>query len=179
MKIKIEFNLPKWVDTCVATIKYAKNSVLYIIKGPRCTYCNKKLIGHMWETTSKSPNRLTTTNFHKDNLVCNDCVAEEVLTGKYDPKWFNKYDVKAKCDCCGEKQESFKVLETEKVKIHSAMGWWNGFFICRTCLYRNLKEGIISTSHNTVDREGKWVSINNYGLHLKNGKVELFKIVRY
>lgn len=185
MQYQFKFNTPKWFDTCVATSRYAWRSVKWLVKPHRCEKCNARLHTNKYggdiELLNEHGYRSLMISNHGKHW-CQKCVAEEVETVDGKAVGLSKYDKpkKGKCDCCGEtKKKVWKFYETENIRLHFCMNWWNGFWICKDCILKTLKEGKVKTSYGTTDGFGKSWYVGSYGLYLKDGKVQLFRKTRY
>lgn len=175
--MEFRFKTPKWFDTIWMTIKYAVSSTKWIFNPPRCTECGKRL--HCSIMQFRTPN-LSISN-HGD-LICAECISTEVDTCESGNLCNTKPEpeVKSKCDCCGKKVRSYRFFTTNKIRLHFCMSWWNGFYICKSCIRQTLKDGIPYTSFLKYDSYYKkmWY-IDRSGLYLDDsGKVILFKIDR-
>lgn len=182
MKIIIE--VPQWIMTTKATLRYWKNSIKWIVKPPRCDGCGARMHAkwyHMEYTNHENHQRLLVEN-HGTEKLCPKCLAEEVFNNLPNkPDSYYDGETESTCDCCQkENTTAYKFYETKKIRLHFCMQWWNGFHICRQCIMKALTQGRIRTGFlNMIGN--KTYCVGAYGLLLDNktGKVQLFKKVKY
>jgi hypothetical protein len=182
-KVLIELKIPTWIVSTVASTKYAWNSIKWIVKPPRCEGCGARM-GTRWYHTEyvhkENHTRLMVEN-HGEQKLCPVCIAKEVETtlptnksGLYE---YNEQDT---CDCCQrEDTTAYRFYETNKIRLHFCLQWWNGFHICRNCILNALRFGKIGTGMTRMD-EREMHNVGHNGLMLKsNGKPRLFKWVKW
>lgn len=184
MQYQFNFNTPKWVDTLVSTTRYTYRSISWLIAPPRCEKCGSRL-----HTNFNGDIELLNDQGYRSLLIgnhgkkwCQSCIAKEVehTDGKRDVG-LSSYDEpkKGKCDCCGKKDKVWKFFETDNIRLHFCINWWNGFWICRDCILKTLRNGVVKSSYSMSDGLGKSWQVGAKGLFLKDGKVQLFKKTRY
>lgn len=188
--MKFEFETPKWVDISVNTINYYWKSLKWLVNPPRCAKCGKRLhVQHfdIWHNDGKHNQLGVSIRNPKDFKAkwCQDCVADEVektdgtATGLASCK-HDRPKKSAPCDCCGTKTKVWKFYETENVSLHFCRSWWNGFWICKTCILDALRNGVAKSSTSKSDGYGGHWFLGAYGLFLnKDGKVRLFKKTKW
>lgn len=182
-KILIELKIPSWVVATHASVRYAWRSIKWIVKPPRCEGCGARMHAsyyHMEYTNPDNYSRLLVEN-HKGKL-CPSCISDEVVRTR--PTKVNSlydYEIQDTCDCCqNEETTAYKFYETDKIRLHFAMQWWNGFHICRNCIMKALSLGRIRTGVGVMD--GKYMydtGANGLRLNPKTGKVMLFRWVKW
>jgi hypothetical protein len=182
-KILLVINVPTWVTTTVATFKYAWRSVQWIFNPPRCEGCGARMHATHYHIEYIHPDngtRLLVENH--GSCLCPKCIGTEVLSVK--PKLdreLNEYDVQDTCDCCQkENTTAYKFYTTDKIRLHFCLQWWNGFHICRECIYTALTKGKVRTSIGVMDGTKHYdTGANGLRLNPKTGKVMLFRKVKW
>ena len=175
--MKIVFNTPLWVDSVSRTLHYAWNSIKWIVKPPRCEKCGSRMHTRSYEMESKCDSkheRMLVSNLN-GKLICESCIEEEILTGGVIKQWSDDKPLRnRRCDCCHEKMPmTYKILNTKWVRLHFCLNWWNGFYVCKQCMLRTVRTGRRQTNISVNSNR-----IGAYGLHLREGKVVLFKFIK-
>lgn len=180
MKIIIE--VPQWIISTRATLRYWYNSVKWLVNPPRCDGCGARMHAkwyHMEYYNEDNHQRLLVENNGKEKL-CPKCISEEVFRQlPTKPSALYDYDEQTTCDCCQkEDTTTYKFYETDKIRLHFCLQWWNGFHVCRQCIMKAMYYGKVRTSVGSM-QGNKVFDHGAYGLHLVKGKVKLFKWVKH
>ena len=181
-KILIQLSIPTFMVSTWASMKYAWNSIKWIVNPPRCEECGARMHArwyHMEYHHEDNHSRLLVEN-HGQKKICPKCIAEEVASTLPDKSsTLYDYEISDTCDCCQkEDTTAYKFYETAKIRLHYCMQWWNGFHICRQCTFKAVTQGTIRTGMADY-MNGKSYDRGAYGLHLHKGKVKLFKWVKW
>lgn len=178
--MKITINTPKWIDSVYRTASYAKRSLMWVIKPPRCKSCGTRMHTNSYDVEcawDDAHERMMVANLNGD-LVCPQCLVKELdASAASKDGIFGKLPVNRNCDCCHEPSTTYNIYTTDRMRLHFCLNWWNGFYICKPCIRRTLTCGTVRTSMVGYFK-GKYTSIGANGLYLKAGKVQLFKWIK-
>lgn len=180
-KVLIQLNIPSWMVATWASTKYAWRSLQWIVKPPRCEECGARMHAkhyHMWHHHKQNGTRLLVEN-HGEKKICPSCITKEVLYSSPKISEHSPHDVQSTCDCCQKEDTlAYRFYETAKIRLHYCIQWWNGFHICKQCTVESLEHGVIKTGQG-VYMGSKIYDVGANGLYLENGKVKLFKWVKW
>lgn len=182
-KVLIQLTVPSFVVAAHASTKYAWRSLQWIFKPPRCEGCGARMHAkhyHFEHYHKENNTRLLVENHGK--RLCPTCVKNEVLSSvpKAASSVLFDHEPQDHCDVCqAEEVVTHRFYETENIRLHFCLQWWNGFHVCRKCALEAITHGKIRTGMSRMDGfETNYIGAN--GLMLKdNGKVKLFRWVKW
>ncbi len=134
-----------------------------------CSECGTKMFFDNIEITStvKGKRFLFHDWCFKTPLRCPHCIQKEI-----DANASRIFTELHKCDWCGENHPTvtfFNFHEYEDIKTHFTIGsqWWNGHYICQSCMHEGLENGVEnmgSSIHHWDKKTGKTYPANRLGI---------------
>ena len=166
----LRVGIPLWVYTPFEQLTYLVRKWKYKLNPDRCACCNRKMYVRYYQIEHVFANgrRLLVENHPSNKVVCPDCIADQLESGKWEPRFsqmsrergtserFNyQFWSAKKCAITSKAVRSYKDVEIYPyVDMTFCTIAWNHDYISKEAVIECVRDGVVRTSTwGVVDRK--------------------------